>query len=50
MHKCPPPLPEGFIAEVRTWLSSANPVDRHDLVTTLLADIRELLEAINPDL
>ena len=42
-----PSLPEGFLAE-RTWLSAANPADRRDLVNTLLAEIRERLEAIDP--
>jgi hypothetical protein len=48
--KCPPALPESFLVEVRTWLSAANPADRSDLVSTLLAEVREQLQAIDPDL
>jgi hypothetical protein len=46
----PPSLPEGFVAEVRTWLSAANPTDQRDLLQVLLVAIREQLDVLDPDL
>jgi hypothetical protein len=47
---CPPPLPVGFLADVCTWISAANPIDRQDLLHELIAEICEQLGNLEPGL